>query len=879
MLMNKELICRLSAVAMAVVAMMSASAREIAIVERDGANPCTIVVRRDAGACEKYAAQELKRYLGRITGADLAIADDSSTLPERAILIGRTSFTDAIAGATDYGALGPDGFRLKASGGRLLVVADPLGQPGAGVLYGVYELLERFGGCGWYASWHEVVPENGAFAVPEDLDETQRPAFDLRHLDWYDMNRNPVNGYRNKMNPPNADPKFGGSRHNFCPGLGNCHTFETLLSPAEYFEAHPEYFCEVNGERRPSQPCLSNPDVLRVCIEKVRAKLAEYYPKGVRLYGVSQNDGNNDYCRCKDCKALDEAEGTPAASIIRFVNAIAEDIETDYPEAIVETLAYDYSSTPPRTLKPRHNVMPCVCTLRCDFSKSLATSRYAKNVSTMKELRKWGKMTKHFYLWDYTTDFSSYMYVYPNVRALRENVRTYRDVGVTMLYPLGAWNGLHGDWGELKAWLLAKYLWNPDRDEEALLGEFFERFYGPASAVMRRSFDELHALRRDEVSHPLKVFDGISPEVVPDAFLDRQAKLMDEAEKLAAGTVYARNVAYQRMSSDFTRVMRYLSSSDYGVLFCSRHPERVNPVKHAEMVGAANRVLAVIDEPNMPPTYLTEGYDDGLCRQLRTFVTTTAPTCAVDRVIIEDSYLGVGGPPSGYSSYVNDDKTKDGRAVHYTNVSYTWHGKFNFSTIMMDADVVYKLYVRLRVDVRPEASAGDEVFWTGVYNDATGAAMKNFSLKAGDVKDGEYHWYEVGEFTPKAGDYLWSGGGRFSGSHAAHNGCWIDCYLLAREDAGIYAHDSFEDYAMDADASSVVGWQGDGTIEILSYSPPIPPGFPMTKVPHTKVMNAYGEVARMLPREMGEYGKVDLMVCVSNLIRQGRMYSVGLPAT
>jgi hypothetical protein len=52
-----------------------------------------------------------------------------------------------LGGAVDLPALGEDGFRLKTCAGHLLVIAGPV----RGTLYGVYDLLERFGGCRWFS--------------------------------------------------------------------------------------------------------------------------------------------------------------------------------------------------------------------------------------------------------------------------------------------------------------------------------------------------------------------------------------------------------------------------------------------------------------------------------------------------------------------------------------------------------------------------------------------------------------------------------------------------------------------------------------------------------------------------------------------------------
>src|SRR4030095_15651655 len=88
------------------------------------------------------------------------------------------------------------------------------------------------------------------------------------------------------------------------------------------------------------------------------------------IISVSQNDTAN-WCQCETCKALDDAEGTPAASLLKCVNTIAEDIEADYPKVRIDTLAYQYTRKPPKTLKPRQNVIIRLCSIECCFYAQL----------------------------------------------------------------------------------------------------------------------------------------------------------------------------------------------------------------------------------------------------------------------------------------------------------------------------------------------------------------------------------------------------------------------------------------------------------------------------------------------------------------------------
>ncbi len=90
------------------------------------------------------------------------------------------------------------------------------------------------------------------------------------------------------------------------------------------------------------------------------------------IISVSQNDGNFDYCKCEKCAAIDAEEGSQAGTILRFVNAIADDIAEDHPHVVVDTLAYQYSVKPPRITKPRPNV----CIMRY-FQRKVAGRRGA----------------------------------------------------------------------------------------------------------------------------------------------------------------------------------------------------------------------------------------------------------------------------------------------------------------------------------------------------------------------------------------------------------------------------------------------------------------------------------------------------------------------
>ena len=137
------------------------------------------------------------------------------------------------------------------------------------------------------------------------------------------------------------------------------HTFDRFLTCEKHFDEHPEYFAENNSRRvktawQQGQLCCTNEDVARIITEKVlvgmRKKSTAY------VSSVSIND-NSNYCTCEKCAALAAKEESQMAPVLQLVNRVAAEVEKEFPERCVETLAYTWTTKPPKTLRPRHNVV------------------------------------------------------------------------------------------------------------------------------------------------------------------------------------------------------------------------------------------------------------------------------------------------------------------------------------------------------------------------------------------------------------------------------------------------------------------------------------------------------------------------------------------
>jgi len=498
--------------------------QQIVLVD-EGKSPYSIIIPLEAIPSERYAAEELQRYLERISGVKLPITTDDQPMSSREILLGDNAHVHRLGLQVDPAKLGPEGFLLRTLQDHLLIIG---GRP-RGTLYGVYALLEEKLGVRWLTPEVEHVPRTTRVELPF-LNEIQKPALEYREVFWTEMLRDADFAARHRLNGHHyrLTEKHGGRGAVFYPFV---HSFDQLI-PRETCEQNPEFWPMVEGKRVSGyvQRCLSNPNLVKTAVEQVRRWLEEH-PEAT-IIDVSQNDTGN-WCQCPECRAFDEAEGSPAASLIRFVNAIAESIEKDHPDVHVETLAYQYSRKPPKNLRPRRNVIIRLCSIECCFSHPLESCPSKENRLFREDIEEWQAVSPLLYVWDYTTNFAHYIQPFPNLEVLQSNVRFFVKHGVKGLFEQGNYSpGGNGEMAPLRAYVLAKLLWNPDTDVQKHIDDFLKGYYGEAARAIRAYIKLLHRKVREKNVH-LHIYDPPTSPFLDDEFLEEAEKLFDEAQRLA----------------------------------------------------------------------------------------------------------------------------------------------------------------------------------------------------------------------------------------------------------------------------------------------------------------------------------------------------------
>ncbi len=502
-----------------------------ALVER-GRSDYRIVVPAAASEGELRAADWVRTSIAAISGADLPVIRDDAPAADHEIVIGRGS---RLAGpAADAGAsldgLGKDGFIVKTVGSRLIIAGG--GDPGT--LRGTASFLEDPLGCRKLGKDVLIRPKRSRIPLPA-LDRREVPAFDLREILMPDAFDDDYAAWHGIANRGARDGDWGLF----------VHTFKILVPPEKHFRAHPEYFTEQGGIRVPdAQLCLTNPEVFKIVVAELRERM-KAKPEA-RYWSVSQNDTFGP-CQCPACRAMDARYGGPSGTILAFVNRVAR----EFPDKIISTLAYQYSRQAPTGIEPEPNVNIMLCTIECNRSRPIETD--PASASFVKDIRDWTRLTRNIFLWDYVVQFRNYLDPFPNLRVLQPNLRFFKANGIRMMFEQGS-SSTRSEFHELRTYLLARLLRDPDADVEALTRDFLKGFYGPAAPFIGEYIKLLHDAQ-DAAGGDLGIYgfpwDGFRSYLAP-TLLRKYEELFARAEKaVAKRPEYRDRVAFARLPLDF----------------------------------------------------------------------------------------------------------------------------------------------------------------------------------------------------------------------------------------------------------------------------------------------------------------------------------------
>jgi len=448
--------------AAALVARTGAAASAVDIV-RDGRPAASVVLAEEAGGQLGDAATVLISCVQESTGAELPRTTQAPA-QGNVIFVGPSAAVAAFG--IDPGDLDEDGYVIAFPDERSVVI---LGPTDWGTEFGVYEFLERYVGVRWLMPGPNGtdVPKRETIAVPREPVRDE-PAFFSRLFSGLRGSAQDKWARRNRMH----------GRVSFH------HNLLHLFPPETYTKIHPEFFPFQKEERYlpPTnsthrwQPCFTAPGIVEEAVANI-TKYFDEHPEATS-YSLGTNDSSG-YCRCEDCLARISGDKNFLSRVdysdlfYAWANRVIEGVLEKHPDKWFGCLAYSEVAAPPKGVRVHPRLIPY---MTYDRMKWMDPEIRATGEQLTEA---WHEKSPVLGWYDYIYGTP---YCLPRVwfHHMGEYYRYGHGQGVRALYAEA-----YPNWGEgPKLYVSLKLQWDPDRDVDALLDEWYLRCVGPDPAPL-----------------------------------------------------------------------------------------------------------------------------------------------------------------------------------------------------------------------------------------------------------------------------------------------------------------------------------------------------------------------------------------------------------
>lgn len=440
-------------------------------VVESGIATADIVLPNQPTDNELLAAQELVEHIEKMTGTrlDIHYLNPTESLTERPqIRIGRAA-PETLNQKTIAQGNNPSAFTLHVASQTI----DIRGLEDEGTLFGVYELLEQ-AGVRWFhpGELGTDLPTLTTLKFSSQL-TTQVPSFDqrtLQHITEGDWQRRARLGGLQRSTGAHGILPFYGTRGD------------------ALFETNPEVYALVNDQRSMSQICVGNPETLRLAIESYRAQLAQNPTKYI---GMGPNDGGG-YCECPLCQALDGTVVDPFYNQISmtdryiwFFNQILKALEDEYPDLHIVTYIYARHMFPPNSVTPNPRIVAVFAPITLDRIRGMDNPMSPDRHILHDLIDQWSQFKlNEMYYRGYYNNLACVALPISQVDRIRHETPVFREKGINVMRV----EVIAPSWAHNteSLYLATRMMWNTAIDVDAVLNDFYQRYYGPAAEVMKR---------------------------------------------------------------------------------------------------------------------------------------------------------------------------------------------------------------------------------------------------------------------------------------------------------------------------------------------------------------------------------------------------------
>jgi len=570
--------------------------RDPLVIVADGTTKAVIVVtpNLDQKSWEYRAATDLAKYIEMMTGAKPAIVETTPDAATPALLVGSSALTaepdltKALAAVAKRNpTLRADAIVLRRDGNRVYLA----GANDDCHYYAVAEMLRQWG-CRWFMAndFGECIPTYPRLEIG-NLNYAYAPPFEVRYEAGYawlgDTTGKVEFDHRNMLNTLSVPVghSLGAYIKDLVPAGGSIFnvpiaeekTIQTVASNAEKdFAAGKDFSLGMNDGSYASDSKLD---------KDLSADLQDKYFRGqmltdnfMTLYnGVARN-------------LLDKYPNSPSRiGFFAYCNITIppqQDVKMEKP--LVAYLA-------PIDIDPNHGMDDVVSPPKQEYKEIM---------------KRWAKvMDGRVVIYDYDQGMLVWRDLPdPSHQAFCQDVKHYRDAGILGLHTesRGAYATVF-----LNLYMRAQLMWNPDADVDALLADFYPKFYGPAAAPMAKYWGALYKAWDDTIVTEHEFY--TIPAIYTETLINELRGDLAEARK-AIAPLRARDAATLTRNERLYLDRMTFTEQSFGIIenYTAMVRAGATDGDYAQAAQAGERGLAaraVLTEMN--PTFTSTRMEDG----------------------------------------------------------------------------------------------------------------------------------------------------------------------------------------------------------------------------------------------------------------------------
>jgi len=553
------------------------SAKDL-VVASDGSVRAVVLVAPDAGDHEAQAAKDLVKYVGLMCGQAPKLIDTEAEiknamtgkgakliLGELALRAKPTLLASLKRVLKKKPYLRTDGIVLLRDGDKVYLA----GNNDLAHYFAVAELLRRWG-CRWYipTDFGECVPDERDLKVG-DLDFAFSSPFEIRSywISWVGDNSGRKEfQMRNMMSGRGELPPTGHALGKFTKGLGK-GTFNFPITDPK-------------------------------TAEHVAGKVESMFASG-KSFSLGMEDGSYDSAYPGDQKLMKLQwdkyflRWSVTDPMLELYNNVARVLQKKHPQSTAKIgfLAYANMTIPPvRDMVAERSLFAELAPIDIDPIHGMDDPRSPPRQEYRDMMYKWAKiMNGRLCIYDYDQGMLVWRDIpNPSHQSFVQDVQHYRKAGILGVNTESR-NAIATTF--INLYLRSRLLWNPDEDVDALLDDFFTKFYGPAEKPMKVYWSTIFKAWEETICTEHEYF--VAPSIYTSEVLSALKASLLEAEKIingikVQGKALTRN---EKLYLDRMRFTRY--SYDITAGYLSMVRAAATECDYAGAVAAGEKALAV----------------------------------------------------------------------------------------------------------------------------------------------------------------------------------------------------------------------------------------------------------------------------------------------